>query len=96
MSEFDLLKMQRVIALRKQNPTESYTSKLFTDKKGATNKICEKIGEETSEVILAAKDNQGLVEEMADLWYFCTALLTEKGINVQDVIKELERRNKNG
>ncbi|MCP8968656.1 phosphoribosyl-ATP diphosphatase [Ectobacillus ponti] len=77
---------------RKQNPSaESYTNYLFT--KGE-DKILKKIGEETTEVVIAAKNNDKdeLIYEVADLAYHCLVLLAEKGLTVADVEKELERR----
>lgn len=77
---------------RKNNPVaESYTNYLFT--KGE-DKILKKVGEEATEVLIAAKNNdkEELIYEIADLTYHCLVLLAEKGIALEDVKKELERR----
>lgn len=81
-----------VIQDRKVNPKEgSYTNYLFT--KGS-DKILKKIGEETSEVIIAAKNmsNDEIKYEISDLIYHICVLLVEKGIGLDEIFKELKRR----
>ena len=82
-----------VVVDRKTNPVEgSYTNYLF-DK--GIDKMCKKIGEESSEVIIGAK-NEGkgeMLYEVADLMYHMTVLMVEKGITWQDVFTELETRH---
>jgi len=62
------------------------------------NKILEKIGEETTEVILAAKDAQdqattkAVIAETADLWFHCLVMLSHLGEDHTAVLQELERR----
>jgi phosphoribosyl-ATP pyrophosphohydrolase len=83
-----------VIENRKNHPTEkSYTASLFAE---GLPKIAQKVGEESAEVIVAAlaQDNQRLIEEVADLTYHTLVLLSARGLNVQDVLIELERRHK--
>lgn len=81
-----------VIADRKVNPTEgSYTNYLF--EKGI-DKILKKIGEETSEVIIGSK-NEGkdeVIYEAADLIYHLMVLFVEKGITLDDIYDELQKR----
>ena len=77
---------------RKTNPKEgSYTNYLM-DK--GLNKILKKVGEECTEVIIAAKDNDNkeLVFEVADLMYHLTVMMAVKGINWDDVAVELQQR----
>ena len=77
---------------RKENPKEgSYTNYLM-DK--GLNKILKKVGEECTEVIIAAKDNDNkeLVFEVADLMYHLTVMMAVKGINWDDVAVELQQR----
>jgi len=88
--------LQLVLAERKQAaPESSYVASLHA--KGL-NKILEKIGEETTEVILAAKDAQNLattkdvIAETADLWFHCMVMLSHLGENHTAVLQELERR----
>ncbi len=78
---------------RKENPEEgSYTSYLF--EKGL-DKILKKVGEESTEVILAAKaeDRAETVYELADLAYHILVLMVEAGIPVEEVKRELASRN---
>jgi phosphoribosyl-ATP pyrophosphohydrolase len=78
---------------RDELPEGSYTASLFTHEKGE-NAVLEKIGEEATEVILAAKDDDGeeLVAESADLVYHLLVLLAMQGATVDDLRAELEDR----
>lgn len=73
-------------------PEGSYTSYLF--EKGL-DKILKKIGEESTEVIIAGKaeDKRETVYEIADLAYHVMVLMVEAGISVEDVKKELASRH---
>ncbi|MFD3446206.1 phosphoribosyl-ATP diphosphatase [Microbacteriaceae bacterium 4G12] len=80
------------IISRKENPVqESYTNYLFT--KGE-DKILKKVGEECTEVIIAAKgqSKEELVNEMTDLLYHCLVLLAAKNIPLADIEEEAIRR----
>lgn len=82
------------IAQRKRFPTpESYTAKLFA---GGVDRIGKKIGEEATEVVIAAKnpDRSELIWETADLLYHTLVLLAERGIALAEVGAELTRRAK--
>jgi phosphoribosyl-ATP pyrophosphohydrolase len=84
--------LYKVAEERKNNPTEgSYTNYLF-DK--GIDKILKKIGEETSEVIIASKNNDKdeEVSEICDLIYHLIVLMVNQGIQIEDVSKELEKR----
>ncbi|PSP73164.1 phosphoribosyl-ATP diphosphatase [Halobacteriales archaeon QS_3_64_16] len=74
-------------------PEDSYTASLFTHEKGE-NEVLEKIGEETTEVLLAAKDNDNeeLAGEAADLVYHLLVLLAMKDMTLADLRKELRER----
>ena len=78
---------------RDELPEGSYTASLFTHGKGE-NATLEKIGEEATEVILAAKDDEReeLVAESADLVYHLLVLLAMKDLSVDDLRAELEDR----
>ena len=83
-----------VIEERKNNPTEkSYTASLF---KEGLPKIAQKVGEEGTEVVVAAlaQDDQRLIEEVADLAYHTLVLLAARGLTPADVMAELEKRHK--
>ena len=83
-----------VIQERKDRPTAgSYTSSLFAE---GLPKIAQKVGEEASEVIVAAlaQDNLRLIEEVADLSYHTLVLLAARNISPAHIQAELERRHK--
>ncbi len=83
-----------VIQDRKQNPVEkSYTSRLFAE---GLPKIAQKVGEEATEVVIAAlaQDDQRLVEEAADLTYHILVLLAARGLTPAHVLAELEKRHR--
>lgn len=82
-----------VIEDRRKNPSEkSYTSSLFRD---GLPKIAQKVGEEGTEVVVAAlaQDEQRLIEEVADLTYHILVLLSARGIHPSQIHTELERRH---
>lgn len=80
---------------RDSDPGSSYVASLHH--KGL-NKILEKVGEECTEVIIAAKDaeksgyNHEVIAETADLWFHSMVMLSELGIDPTAVIDELARR----
>ena len=85
-----------VICNRAENPRpESYTTRLLTDQKGI-DKVLEKVGEESTEFILAIKNgvNERTIEETADLLFHLLVALRAAGIDLNDVMNELERRRK--
>ena len=84
--------VDKVIADRKVNPVEgSYTNYLF-DK--GLDKICKKVGEEASEVIIAAKnkEHKELVGELSDLLYHSLVLMKNEGVEAEEIFEELMRR----
>ncbi len=79
---------------RKNNPIDSYTSNIMQDsEKLAEDKILEKIGEETAEVIIASKNNENLIHESADLIFHTLLLLVHKGINLDELLYEFKKRH---
>jgi len=74
-------------------PEDSYTASLFTHEKGE-NEVLEKLGEEATEVILAAKDDDfdDLQYESADFVYHLLVLFAMKDLTVDDLRDELESR----
>lgn len=91
--EFSLQGLMGLIEDRKTNPAEgSYTTYLFN--KGL-DKILKKIGEESTEVIIAAKaqDKKETVYELSDLIYHALVLIIEMGISLEDIHKELASRH---
>lgn len=80
---------------RKNHPVEgSYTNYLFN--KGV-DKICKKVGEESSETIIAAKndDPNELASEVSDLMYHLAVLLNNQGVSFDDIYRKLTRRHQN-
>ncbi len=73
------------------DPAHSYVARLFS--KG-TDAILKKIGEEATEVVMAAKDGDRtrIVGETADLWFHSMVALAAFGLKPADVLAELERR----
>jgi phosphoribosyl-ATP pyrophosphohydrolase len=87
-----LFRLSETLASRRNaDPETSYTAKLFA--KGPDS-ILKKIGEESAELIMAAKDGERahIVYESADLIYHIWALLAFYDINAGDVLGELQRR----
>ena len=87
-----LARLAEVIETRRTgDPDQSYVARLFH--KG-TDAILKKIGEEATEVVMAAKDGdpQKIVGEMADLWFHSMLALSAFGLKPADVLAELERR----
>jgi phosphoribosyl-ATP pyrophosphohydrolase len=92
MSNDILQRLTEVIESRKQaDPSTSYVAKLFGKGEDA---ILKKVGEEATEVVLAAKssDKSHLIYETADLWFHCMVLLAQYGLSADDVLNELARR----
>jgi phosphoribosyl-ATP pyrophosphohydrolase len=91
-----LLRLAAIIDSRKGgDPDVSYVSRLFHKGDDA---VLKKIGEEATEVVLAAKDARhggapkALVGEVADLWFHCLVMLSHFDLSPADVLAELERR----
>ena len=91
-----LLRLAAIIDSRKGgDPEQSYVSRLFSKGDDA---VLKKIGEEATEVVLAAKDARhggapkALVGEVADLWFHCLVMLSHFDLSPADVLTELERR----
>jgi phosphoribosyl-ATP pyrophosphohydrolase len=92
MSDDILARLMAVLESRKDaDPSTSYVAKLY-DK--GIDSILKKIGEESAEVIIAAKsgDQQQIVYETADLWFHSLVLLAQQNITAQQVLDELDRR----
>lgn len=93
MSNDVLQDLYQTVIERKENPQEgSYTCYLL-DK--GLDKILKKVGEECSETIIAAKnnDNSETVYEIADLIYHLTVMMVNQGIEMDSVLAELDKRS---
>ncbi len=84
--------LEQILEERKgESPETSYVASLYAK----PDKILEKIGEEATETIIAAKNgakNQ-IIHETADLWFHTMVMLAEKGLSSSDVLAELARRS---
>ncbi|TYL38326.1 phosphoribosyl-ATP diphosphatase [Natronococcus pandeyae] len=83
-----------VIEDRKETlPEDSYTASLFTHEKGE-NAVLEKLGEETTELVLAAKDDDHdeIAYEAADIVYHLLVLLSMKEMDLEELEAELQAR----
>lgn len=92
-SDFTLDALMELIRGRKTDPQEgSYTTYLF--RKGL-DKILKKIGEESTEVIIAAKDNdpKETIYEISDLVYHVMVMMIQQGISLEDIRRELASRH---
>jgi phosphoribosyl-ATP pyrophosphohydrolase len=88
-----IVELYKTIEGRKTSPLEgSYTNYLF--EKGI-DKILKKLGEECTETVIAAKneDKEELTKEVSDLVYHLLVMLVNEGISLEDVKKELEKRH---
>lgn len=91
--DFSIYKLYELIRGRKINNTEgSYTTYLFNS---GIDKILKKIGEESSEVIIGAKNDskEETIYELADLFYHSLVLMVEKNITLNDIKDELAKRS---
>lgn len=82
----------KLMGRKRDLPENSYTTYLF--EKGL-DKILKKVGEECTEVIIAAKDNDRaeMIYEIGDLLYHLTVLMIDRGITLEDIKKELAGRD---
>lgn len=92
MTNNTLSEVAAVLEARKSAaPDSSYVAKLYS--KG-TDAILKKVGEEATEVVMAAKDGEPdkIVYEVADLWFHTMVLLAEQNLHPDAVLDELQRR----
>ena len=86
--------LETLINDRKINPIEkSYTNYLLDQ---GVDKICKKVGEEASETIIAAKNNdkEELIGEIGDLFYHVFVLMNNQGVSLEDIENKLKERHK--
>ena len=92
MSDDILQRLMAVVEARKgADPDTSYVAGLYA---GGLDSILKKIGEESTETIIAAKsgDKQQIVHETADLWFHCLVMLAQQDLDARQVLDELARR----
>ena len=88
-----LFKLYEIVRERKNNPKEgSYTNYLFDS---GIDKILKKVGEESAETIIAAKNNskEEIIYEASDLLYHLIVLLNHSGVEFEEILKALEERH---
>tara|TARA_B100000029_G_scaffold226915_1_gene224682 strand:- start:236 stop:514 length:279 start_codon:yes stop_codon:yes gene_type:complete len=84
-----LEELVNIIRERKNlKPEKSYTNKLLNDK----NMCVSKVNEEINELLQAIENNNNKVHEAADVLYHLFVLLESSGIKIEDVMKELKKR----
>ena len=89
-----IFELENIIADRYENPVEgSYINKM---RNKGLNKIAQKVGEEGVETVIAAlaETEEELIGEASDLVFHLLFLLKEKGLTIQDIAKNLEKRHK--
>lgn len=97
MSNDTLQQLTAILEARKQAGASDTSYVASLHQKGL-NKILEKLGEECTETLLAAKDaqasgdNTDLIYETADLWFHSLVMLSHLGSSAEDVLNELARR----
>ena len=92
MTDEVLRRLADTIEQRKQaDPESSYVASLYAR---GLQSILKKIGEEATEVVLAANSGEktAIIHETADLWFHTLVLLAQSGLGPEDVLAELERR----
>lgn len=82
-----------ILKRKKQMPQNSYVADLF---RSGNDRIIQKVGEEATEVVIAAKNGKKgqIIAETADLWFNTLILLTSFNIKIKDIENELNRRRK--
>ena len=92
-NELIISEIYTVLKKRRDQPIDSYTSKIMIDSdKRAEDKILEKIGEESAELIIASKNDENLVYEAADLIFHTLLLLVYKGVELEELYEEFDSR----
>lgn len=92
MSDNVLVELAETLESRKDaDPGTSYVASLY-DK--GLDEILKKIGEEATEVIIAAKSGEkpAIIHETADLWFHTLVMLAQQGLGPGDILSELDRR----
>ena len=92
-SNFSFVELYNLVKNRKENPIEGSYTNYLCDK--GVDKILKKVGEEATEVIIGAKNNdkQEVVYEVSDLAYHLIVLMIEQGITLEEVKLELANRH---
>ncbi|MCK5432820.1 MAG: phosphoribosyl-ATP diphosphatase [Gammaproteobacteria bacterium] len=92
MTDDVLTELAQTLESRKNaDPDSSYVASLY-DK--GLDEILKKIGEEATEVVIAAKSGEktAIINETADLWFHTLVMLAQQGLGPDDILSELDRR----
>ncbi len=92
MAEDTLKQLFEILEARKNaDPDSSYVASLYTQ---GLDAILKKIGEEATELIIAANTQQkdAIIHETADLWFHTLVMLAQQGLSFTDILSELESR----
>ena len=92
MEDDILKKIAGILELRKQaEPETSYVAGLYAS---GINTILKKVGEEATEVVIAANsgDKNAIIHETADLWFHTLVMLAQCNLGPEDILNELEKR----
>ncbi|MBE8718717.1 phosphoribosyl-ATP diphosphatase [Cellvibrio polysaccharolyticus] len=98
MSSNDVLRQLSEVLEARKNQASSESSYVASLHQKGLNKILEKVGEECTETLLAAKDakvsgdNSDVIYETADLWFHSMVMLSHLGTDAEAVLQELARR----
>lgn len=86
---------QLIESRERERPAGSYTTYLFSE---GIDKILKKVGEESAETIIAAKneERERLASEVSDLVYHLVVLLVARGVTLEEIAKELKQRRGSG
>ena len=86
---------QLIESRERERPSGSYTTYLFNE---GIDKILKKVGEESAETIIAAKneERERLASEVSDLIYHLVVLLVARGVGLEEIAKELKQRRRGG
>jgi len=90
---FTLQNLEKIVKNKIQNPEEGSYTKYLTDE--GLDKILKKCGEEMTEIVIAAKneDKKEVIDETSDLFYHLLVLLQEQNVSLKEVEKNLEERH---
>ncbi len=90
---FNLQMLEKIVEYKIENPQEGSYTKYLTDQ--GIDKILKKCGEEMTEVVIAAKNNDSteLIDETSDLLYHLLVLLKNQNVSLNDVEQRLEERH---
>lgn len=92
MTDDVLTELAQTLESRKNaDPDSSYVASLYDQ---GLDEILKKIGEEATEVVIAAKSGEktAIINETADLWFHTLVMLAQQGLGPDDILSELERR----